>query len=338
MSRTYLGYGYTNSEGVATLDYDAEDNPLPKKSYACHSSRTSVVAEASIDNVVTSSNSIRFCENYVPPENTLSLTCDKSILSYFDNDSCTLTATYEGTNVSGKSVVFKVGDTVLDTIQTDSEGVAEYTYNSQSVGDVTITAECMNLQETYEVEDCLNYDNATKDNTSNYTTKNLNSHTFSTDKYLAERTLGSSANTYYSLIYPSTTLPTDYEISVDMLALTKEQDKQFGLCISNTYTETYTGTNQCFLYANSNRMALGYRVSGSLTNYGESSSYNTNTWYTFKIKVIGTTVTVQILNGDTVVQSWNGTLSNIQSWKKIMLITGGQSNTIYWKNLKIKPL
>ena len=212
------------------------------------------------------------------------------------------------------------------------------TYHSQGAGDVTITVECMNLQETYEVEDCLNYDNATKDNTSNYTTKNLNSHTFSTDKYLAERTLGSSANTYYSLIYPSTTLPTDYEISVDMLALTKEQDKQFGLCISNTYTETYTGTNQCFLYANSNRMALGYRVSGSLTNYGESSSYNTNTWYTFKIKVIGTTVTVQILNGDTVVQSWNGTLSNIQSWKKIMLITGGQSNTIYWKNLKIKPL
>ena len=79
MVRTYLGYGYTNSEGVATLDYDAEDNPLPKKSYACHSSRTSVVAEVSVDNVVTSSNSIRFCENYVPPTDSLSLVCDKEI-------------------------------------------------------------------------------------------------------------------------------------------------------------------------------------------------------------------------------------------------------------------
>lgn len=169
MGRTYIGYGYTNSEGVATLDYDANGNQLPKKSYACHSRNTSVVAEASIDNVITASNSIRFCENYVPPSETLSLTADKSVLSYADSDSCTLTATYDGSDVSGKSVVFKIGDTVLATETTDSEGIAEYEYSSQGVGDVTFTVECRSLQETYELEDCIYFHDMTSADSSHWT-------------------------------------------------------------------------------------------------------------------------------------------------------------------------
>lgn len=85
----------------------------------------------------------------------LTLTSDKNILSYVDNDTATLTATYEGDTLEGKSVVFKVGDTVLATETTDSEGVATYTYSSQGVGDVTFTVECMNLQETFVIEDCI---------------------------------------------------------------------------------------------------------------------------------------------------------------------------------------
>lgn len=162
MSRTFLGYGYTNESGVATLDYDANDNPLPKKSYACHSRNTSVVAEVSVDNVVTSSNTIRFCENYVPPTDTLTLTGDKTILSYADGDSAILTATFDSAGaISGKSVVFKIGDTVLDTVTTDSNGQAQYEYESQGIGDVTITAECMNLQETYEICDANAYSKLT---------------------------------------------------------------------------------------------------------------------------------------------------------------------------------
>ena len=83
----------------------------------------------------------------------LSVSADKPVLSYYDEESAVLTATLEGPNVSGRSVVFKQGDTVLSTVTTNSRGVATYTYNSQGVGDVTITAECMNLQETYSLED-----------------------------------------------------------------------------------------------------------------------------------------------------------------------------------------
>lgn len=87
----------------------------------------------------------------------LTITADKNILSYADNESCTITATYEGPSVNGQTVVFKNGDTILATKTTDSNGIATYDYQSQGVGDVTITVECMNLQETYEVHDYWKY-------------------------------------------------------------------------------------------------------------------------------------------------------------------------------------
>lgn len=86
---------------------------------------------------------------------SLSVSANKDILSYADEDECVLTATLSGGSVANRPVVFKKGNTVLDTVITDSNGVATYTYDSQGVGDVTITVECMNLQETYAVEDCV---------------------------------------------------------------------------------------------------------------------------------------------------------------------------------------
>ena len=72
-------------------------------------------------------------------------------------DKCVLTATLTGDDVANKPVVFKNESTVLRTVNTNSNGVATYTYNSEGVGDVTFTIECMNLQETYSIEDCLYY-------------------------------------------------------------------------------------------------------------------------------------------------------------------------------------
>jgi hypothetical protein len=106
----------------------------------------------------------------VPPTPTpvptnLTLTSDKDILSYYDGDSAVLSATVKDQNgevMSGQSVVFKKGSAVLATKTTDSVGVASYTYASQGVGDVTLTAECMNLQETYSIQDCDYYADTTK--------------------------------------------------------------------------------------------------------------------------------------------------------------------------------
>ena len=100
-----------------------------------------------------------------PVPTTLSVVADNPVLSYSDGDSAVLSATVRDQDslpMSNQSVVFKVGDTVLDTVMTDGNGKAEYEYTSQGFGDVTFTVECMNLQETYEVEDCLLYQDMTK--------------------------------------------------------------------------------------------------------------------------------------------------------------------------------
>ena len=89
--------------------------------------------------------------------NDLIVTATKDILSYADNDSTILTATLIGGDVEGKNVVFKNGDTVLDTVTTDSNGEATYEYTSEGVGDVTITVECGGITETINIEDCTYY-------------------------------------------------------------------------------------------------------------------------------------------------------------------------------------
>ena len=210
------------------------------------------------------------------------------------------------------------------------------TYYSRGAGDVTITAECCEVSDDITIEDCIKYDDATIDKSSSYSCKNLENK-FKTDRYRAIRMVGNNQVQYYSLIYQNFSLPTNYEISIDILPPTGS-NKESGLCIADDYVTTYINANQCFLYTSNNRIALGYRVNGNLTNYGATSQFNTDIWYTFTIKVEGTTVTSKVLNGNTVIHSWTGTLNNIQSWKKAMIVTGGDPNEMQWRNLKIKPL
>ena len=83
-----------------------------------------------------------------------------NILSYADQETTTITATVFDSNyipLSEQSVVFKNNSTVLDTVITDSNGVAEYQYSSQGIGDIVITAECEGISENIEIEDCQYY-------------------------------------------------------------------------------------------------------------------------------------------------------------------------------------
>ena len=146
---TLLGTGITDLNGVATYTY----TPSQLGNFTFHT-----VFEGTENFTNCTSNNVNI--TVINPPTSLVLEADKSILSYYDNDNCVLTATlYDNNNtpMEGLSVVFKKGDIVLDTITTDSGGVATYTYNSQGVGDVTITAKCMNLTEIYSIEDCSYY-------------------------------------------------------------------------------------------------------------------------------------------------------------------------------------
>lgn len=144
---TLLGTGITDLNGVATYTY----TPSQLGNFTFHT-----VFEGTENFTNCTSNNVNITVINAPT--SLILQADKPILSHYDNDNCTLTATVYGndnTPMEGLSVVFKNGDIVLDTITTDSGGVATYTYNSQGVGDVTITAECMNLTKTLSIEDCI---------------------------------------------------------------------------------------------------------------------------------------------------------------------------------------
>lgn len=144
---TLLGTGITDLNGVATYTY----TPSQLGNFTFHT-----VFEGTENFTNCTSNNVNITVINAPT--SLVLEADKSILSHYNNDDCVLTATlYDNNNtpMEGLGVVFKNGDIVLATITTDSSGVAEYTYNSQGVGDVTITAECMNLTKTLGIEDCI---------------------------------------------------------------------------------------------------------------------------------------------------------------------------------------
>ena len=115
-----------------------------------------VTANAS-DGLTTLANKILQVES-TPIGDNLKLTSDKNILSFYNHEHCVLTATLldsNGNGVSGEEIVFKANGGVLGTVITGGNGVAEYTYQSTGIGDVTITAEGMNLTKTLGIEDCI---------------------------------------------------------------------------------------------------------------------------------------------------------------------------------------
>ena len=115
-----------------------------------------VTANAS-DGLTTLANKILQVES-TPIGDNLKLTSNKNILSFYNHEYCVLTATLldsNGNGVSGEEIVFKANGGLLGTVITGDNGVAEYTYQSTGVGDVTITTECMNLTKTYSIEDCI---------------------------------------------------------------------------------------------------------------------------------------------------------------------------------------
>ena len=307
MAKTYLGYGYTNENGVATLDFDAEDNPLPKKSYQCQSRTASVVAEASVNNIVTSSENIRFCEGYVPSE-SLTLTADKNILSYVDNDTVTLTATYDGTTIEGKSVVFKLGSRVLDTVVTDSEGVAEYEYTSQGAGDVVFTAKCSGLTETITIEDCLYTQISEISQVSSQTGTDL--------CVLLDNDLSLDLSSM------------DFEFSVDAKTDINGSRLLLGSKQSVSSTNYSIGSNR-----DSSRISAVYRDTS--TSVWGTSYTRDNNYHSFKFVKENSSFTAYVDNTSQGSQSlsWWSDYSDYT-----LYFDCWQSGTIYVKNLKIKPL
>lgn len=106
-------------------------------------------------------NTVYFYAIAPPTISSISITSDKSAISYSDGEKATLTIVSldeDDNPLPNQQIVIKNGSTILDTLQTGSDGTVEYEYTSQGVGDVTLTIECGEVSETITIEDCVTYD------------------------------------------------------------------------------------------------------------------------------------------------------------------------------------
>ena len=299
---TLLGTSITDLNGIATYTY----TPSQLGNFTFHT-----VFEGTENFTNCNSNNVNITVINAPT--SLVLEADKSILSHYDNDNCTLTATLydnDNTPMEGLSVVFKNGDIVLATITTDSGGVAEYTYNSQGVGDVTITAECMNLTETYIVEDCIFYHSDEVSITSN------------TSSDVIEKRLTD---------YIFTDLPVNFELSYDYKTTKCGGRIQLG---SNANTSSSIANYQIGMGTTGfcKRASIARATSTDTT---ESGTISTNTYYNCRM----------VKNGNSIQYYWDDVLHTTKtvSWFEnhhdyVFVYGIWAVGTMTGKEFKIKPL
>ena len=299
---TLLGTAITDLNGIATYIY----TPSQLGNFTFHT-----VFEGTENFTNCNSNNVNITVINAPT--SLVLQADKSILSYYDNDNCVLTATlYDNNNtpMEGLNVVFKNGDIVLATIITNSSGVAEYTYNSQGVGDVTITAECMNLTETYSLEDVWLYrtDEYSKTHSSSSAVSNTVIDGFSWDNTV------------------------DWEFSCDLKVTgmgqridivppseSRSHHIGFGKSTDNKYMRYYIG-----------------KSSGGENYITTNDIINDNTYYPVTVIKQGTTVK-WIFNDEETTNTYDSSwLYNYST--ETFKFTQWRANSISVKNIKIKPL
>lgn len=223
-----------------------------------------VTANAS-DGLTTLANKILQVES-TPIGYNLKLTSDKNILSFYDHEYCVLTATLldsNGNGVSGEEIVFKANSGVLGTVITNDNGVAQCTYQSTGVGDVTITAEGMALQETCNIEDCI--------------LANVN----------ASYTGTSTSDTVYSLGYDEITdlSNIDFEFSFKFHQTNYGCDVCLGA--SSEFTVSPPKSNYRIFIGNNGggKTRCGYRTT-STTNTGGSTSGEVSLNTTHNMKIV----------------------------------------------------
>ena len=271
--------------------------------------------------------------------NSLSLTSDKSALSYIDNDFCTLTATLTGDDVANKPVVFKNGNIILDTINTDSNGIATYTYNSEGAGDVIFTVEYINLQETYEIQDCLRYDTASSDKTSSY--GSIISYRGGSGQWNYNATNG-----YYG------TLSGSNEVMVDLTELTGEDDfiiefdallnandgTMYGIAGICAYEDN---NNYSRLSCHSRKIAQRVSVNGSATeNETDVFSVSRGDLLHFKFTITNNQIIEEVTKGTTSIgtKTISYTPTNNTKYGLALVWKNSWTSNTFLKNIKIKPL
>ena len=262
----------TNSEGKYT-------HSLPSSS---PTTLTFAFRSASYNSVLSNTVTI----NWVNPVSydDVVLSADKSVLSYSDGDTCTLSAQLmdggSAAAVSGVTVEFFKDSVSLGTSQTNSSGVATKVYSSTGSGDVSFTAEVGSIvSEIYSIHDYIKYSSDGTGLAGTY-----NTGTDGTYDYITH---------LESILDPETSLTNSCEVSYKF-KVTSSSGTGYGSllwCIgSDANNGVLIGTE-----SNSNRMRIYSRSNGNNTVQQTTNNvWSLNTWFDVKITYNNGTISITV--------------------------------------------
>ena len=278
---------------------------------------------------------------------SVSLTSNKSILSYADSDSATLTATVTGSDsnpYSGASVEIYSGSTKLGDATDNSDGTYTYTLASTGGGDLSLTAKVGSLvSETYEVEDCWRYDTASTNKTSSYASP------------IVYRGSGSgqlnynSSNGYYGTISGSNEVMIPLSEIIGKDNVTIEFDALFN---ANIAGDTHYGIAGICAYENNNNysrlschnLKIAQRVcvngSASETEDNVTNSVSRGDLLHFKFTINNNQIVEEVTRGTTSIGTKTISYTPTSSTKYGIAFVWSNNwvKDTYLKNIKVKPL
>ena len=241
---------------------------------------------------------------------SITLSTNKSILSYYDSESATLTATYEtGATMElyNANTMTKIGNFTETT-----SGTYTYTYSATGVGDVNLVAKAgSDMSSPVQIEDCYLYApteiSRTSTHNSEILTSMFNDFDFTSDSFVCELDIKFPHDATAFAIAPSGRTTTYHHMSMGV--------------------SWYSNTNTLSLY-------LGRQSSGE-----DSYRYNEitlNTYYTLKIVYENDTVTTY-LDGTQKGEYANKSYFNGET-REIYWFEWASGYTTYVKNVKIKEI
>ena len=139
---------------------------------------------------------------------------------------------------------------------------------------------------------------------------------------------------YLSFIRFNTGLPTQYSFKADIMFGSTAY--QSGISVNQDFSIATTAKLNAVMHFANRNYGLIQRGGGASWQRTEGR-LSINKWYTFEISFDGTTYTGTIYDGETVVGTWN--FINLEVTPvDACIIWGEGSETVNFKNIKIKPL
>ena len=273
-----------------------------------------------------------------PVADSITLTADKSILSYADTESATLSATVLDENddpIEGETVEFFNGSTSMGTATTNSSGVATKVYNSVGAGDVSFTAEVNSIvSEIFSLQDRTFYDASSSSNLSKYTIPSQMSMTYDSTNNCYSCTVPSAASGTDTVILDNLTLSNHCKIQADInMTNTSNNQPRIGLWNGNngiTSRVVISGTSTYFGISNQTK-----GNDGSNIEIHSGVNISTGNWYTLEVEYNNGSVTAKIYNGNTLIDTITGSESTLASTGNDFGIDIGFGRTA---NFKIKNI